>query len=391
VKHLLLLAVLTASTLAVPGAVSASTGSCDGSGNLTVTAEPGEVNRLRLLKPGGWEITDYPLSQLTGDSSCAGGVSATINAGDLDDFVYVAPLGGLVTADGGPGRDQLTTNSGSVVQAPVPGDYHLLGGTGDDLILGAGTGVEDLYGTAVGVDETLDGGPGNDSIEGGAGNDLVLGGDGTENPGIGGGGGDDVVDLGEGGEDPLIELAWGGLGDDRVFGGPGDDDVIGSPGKDMLFGGPGTDYLMAKDREWPGVPPAEVDELDCGPGDDHTWADPIDVIDVSCEHFGVLNDFACDGEQCDGIVTLQSPGGSAAAAARGHSSGKSRRLLGVGHFKLRKHGSARPESRTNKLGRKLVRKRGRMRVSVTMLVRVKLRGGRTKTVRKRSVTIMSSE
>lgn len=87
---------------------------------------------------------------------------------------------------------------------------------------------------AISVPVTIRGGPGDDRLVGGSGNDLLIGEAGADR--IQGGSGNDVL-RGEAGADIL----HGGLGNDVLRGGFGNDVLIGGAGDDLLRGGPGRD------------------------------------------------------------------------------------------------------------------------------------------------------
>ncbi len=99
---------------------------------------------------------------------------------------------------------------------------------------------------------------------------------------------------GLGGTDKLIakdtaDTVDGGAGDDHVEGGYNNDTVVGGPGKDMIYGDKtgsqscwyscvvpfGNDTIDARD--------GEVDQVDCGVGEDTALADPADVV-ANCEN-----------------------------------------------------------------------------------------------------------
>ena len=77
-------------------------------------------------------------------------------------------------------------------------------------------------------DDTLRGGPGNDTLRGNAGDDVLHGGPGNDT--LRGNAGDDVL--------------HGGAGADRLFAGAGADRLHGKGGDDMLHGGPGDDAFV---------------------------------------------------------------------------------------------------------------------------------------------------
>ena len=146
----------------------------------------------------------------------------------------------------------------------------IVGGDGDDTVLGEAAGLE-LH---------VDGGAGNDTLTGGAGNDVLSGGEGNdtldlslavgavsvnlasggERQEIGGGFGADLVSA--------IESVRGGIFDDTISGdgnqnflrgGDGGDRIAGAAGDDFLFGEGGNDTLEGGDG---------IDVLSGGAGDD---------------------------------------------------------------------------------------------------------------------------
>jgi len=102
--------------------------------------------------------------------------------------------------------------------------------------------------------------------------------------------------VGRGGDDELVahdfnDTVDGGNGNDHVEGGLGNDTVTGGPGQDTIYGDAtasrctyysckipfGNDTINAAD--------GEVDNVDCGIGQDTAIVDPIDVV-VNCETAG---------------------------------------------------------------------------------------------------------
>ncbi|MGR3503493.1 calcium-binding protein [Pseudaestuariivita sp.] len=123
---------------------------------------------------------------------------------------------GLDTIDGGPGDDTIASFGGYNIITP---------GTGNDVVGVSG----EFY-------DTFNGG--DDRASGGSGNDILFGVDGTDT--LSGGSGNDLI---FGGTD-ASELR-GGSGLDRIIGGPGDDTIIGGEDADSLEGGDGNDFIQA--------------------------------------------------------------------------------------------------------------------------------------------------
>jgi Ca2+-binding RTX toxin-like protein len=247
------------------------------------------------------------------DSILGGAGNDTLDGGDGTDWAIYASATGVVTVNLAAG-----TSSGAAGNDSLTGIENVLGGNGDDSILGDGlanilsggdgsdtlagsNGDDTLYGGAgndigdfrgfgiiVTVDlvqglvfdeggttrffdiegiltstgeATLARGGGGDTFTGGTANDLVIGG--TGNDEMVGGLGDDTFDGGSGndqilGGDGDDELS-GGLGNDSFDGGTGDDLIFGGDGNDSLGGGSGNDCLQGGDFN---------DTFQGGPGND---------------------------------------------------------------------------------------------------------------------------
>ncbi|NEP18590.1 MAG: hypothetical protein F6J97_17085 [Leptolyngbya sp. SIO4C1] len=134
--------------------------------------------------------------------------------------------------DGGRGKDTILAGAGNDTVAGGLGQDTLDGGDGDDVLRGdlnirsghlRGTSIAV---TAIGDDDIIYGGAGQDRIGGKGGNDRLYGGD------------DDDQIWGDDGDD----LLWGGMGDDRLTG----DDFSGGQGSDtfVLAAGEGTDTII---------------------------------------------------------------------------------------------------------------------------------------------------
>ena len=194
------------------------------------------------------------------DTMVGGAAGDQLFGQDGDDFANGEAGTDLVV--GGLGNDQLF--GGNDNDQIVGGNYSLVadagadtidGGSGNDLILGdSGTTFPLDATSALGGNDTIQGGPGIDTIHAMAGNDFV-----------GGGTGNDVLFLG-GGND----IANGDSGDDILHGGDGDDLLAGSAGVDQLFGNDGNDWLIGGNYAAAGDVAAETsaDTLDGGSGGD---------------------------------------------------------------------------------------------------------------------------
>jgi Ca2+-binding RTX toxin-like protein len=188
---------------------------------------------------------------------------------ELDGDGYQEPGSDLV--DGGPGYDYVDGwNIPSDLDQQPPVDITLDGvandgrpGENDNVI-----GVEDfkmyVVGSFVGTD---------------APEKIVLANPGNDGP---------STIIGRGGDDQLVahdfnDTVDGGAGNDQVEGGLGNDVVTGGPGQDTIYGDGtlyrckipfGNDVINARD--------GEVDNIDCGIGQDKATVDAVDIV-TNCE------------------------------------------------------------------------------------------------------------
>ena len=142
--------------------------------------------------------------------------------------------------------------------------------------LGAGTLVaaKVIRGTSKG--EVLKGTKKRDRIIGRGGDDLIKGKKGRDR--LKGNKGNDTV-LGGKGKDRLR----GGKGEDLLSGGPGNDRIAGGPGANQINmvdgveqGSPGDDVINARN--------GELDEIDCGAGNDTVYVDRAEDGVIDCEN-----------------------------------------------------------------------------------------------------------
>lgn len=103
-----------------------------------------------------------------------------------------------------------------------------------------------------GVDSTLLGTAGNDTITGDTGNDRVFGRAGNDI--LAGGSGNDTI--------------FGGRGNDTLLGGDGNDSLVGDRNNDLLVGGNGDDQLIGVSLSATTFGQGEVDTLTGGEGAD---------------------------------------------------------------------------------------------------------------------------
>lgn len=175
-------------------------------------------------------------------------------AGDLMPIGYVDAQGDIIdgadglddTIYGYAGDDTITAGLGNDLVFAGDDNDSVAGGAGDDLIYG-GTGNDTLNG---GDDaDTIFGDAGADNIEGDTGDDLLWGG--LENDTVAGGAGADTLH-GEDGNDSLRggadnDTLYGGGGNDTIQGDAGDDYAEGYFGDDVMSGGIGADTLDGGD------------------------------------------------------------------------------------------------------------------------------------------------
>lgn len=167
----------------------------------------------------------------SGDDTLDGGTENDTLRGGAGNDVLLAGFGSDVF-DGGDGQDVYRI-AGTAVEA-FAFDINLatgtdgygntytsietvIGGTGDDTIVGTDT-----------TGERLEGGGGNDRLFGGGGNDTLLGGDGTDS--LEGGDGNDLLE--------------GGAGNDTLRGGAGNDTLVAGLDSDLFDGGGGFDIYQ---------------------------------------------------------------------------------------------------------------------------------------------------
>jgi RTX calcium-binding nonapeptide repeat (4 copies) len=234
-----------------------------------------------------------------------GGIGADRITGSSGDDLLTG-AGGRDVLVGAGGEDGLSAGAAADVVRGGPGGDFIIGGAGQDLVFGDGGG------DSIGAD------PGRDVIRGGrgadsyaevgprdrgrstSGDDLILGGpgfdtaryfcrrcgislDGEANDGRSGEHDDVRTDAIE---TPLaffepnreeflpyppgVNVLVGDGGTNLLSASGGDDRLDGRGGRDRLDGGAGDDLVLAAD--------GEVDQVECGPGEDRVRADPGDRL-----------------------------------------------------------------------------------------------------------------
>jgi Ca2+-binding RTX toxin-like protein len=205
----------------------------DGPDSIAVDTDP--------LSPGTVRVTVNGASDPTLGTVQASTVTSLVIVGsDTDNIIDVS---GVTAAD----FSFFDAGTGLGLQISVDGD------DGNDTIIGSA----DLGGTLLGGDgaDTITGASGNDvinagngadSVISGDGNDTVLGGDGNDI--IDAGTGDDSIDAGDGNDSVVagdgLDSVVGGDGADTIDGGAGNDAINGMSGLDSLLGGDGDDTLL---------------------------------------------------------------------------------------------------------------------------------------------------
>jgi Ca2+-binding RTX toxin-like protein len=237
-------------------------------GQLTVEANPGEMNRIRIrpLRNGAaYEVTEEtrewrnqvaPLVR-PGRSAAAplttgtlSGVTATSSSGTYGNRVIINDPERTITSVSvslDDGNDVARIHTARV--RPELGKYYLPvtvdAGTGNDAVV---TGWGDDY---------VDGGDGHDYIFTNSGNDHLIGGNGGDK--LEGGYHNDTIEENDGsdtmsgghGEDLMLggadhDRLHGGRGDDVLDGGTGNDHLSGGWDSDLVIGGEGSDLFMAQ-------------------------------------------------------------------------------------------------------------------------------------------------
>jgi Ca2+-binding RTX toxin-like protein len=244
-----------ASTASFEQACSRGQSGAECSGRVTVTAGPGERNRVTFNGFAPGTESSLPVTVATvvdrGAPLRAGTGCEQVSA----NTVRCDP--GRSPYRGDPAEPVISTGDGADRVTIAGGSSTVLGGSGNDTIVA----VNASYGG------TLRGGAGDDRIrsraplypssgdvlEGGPGDDALSGWDGQ--PLKGGSGNDRLT---------------GSEQDDEMDGGSGNDRLVGRAGADRLKGGSGRDRIDSRDRS--------RDRVDCGRGRDRLRADRRDRV-----------------------------------------------------------------------------------------------------------------
>ena len=183
----------------------------------------------------GWSWYAIRVSGGSGDDEIAASGAYTVVSGDGGADTITVGSNGTARADGGSGDDRIRSTTGVYA--------FLNGGDGSDLIAGdrpfntlsGGRGDDDVF--VLGVESTVSGGPGRDTIV-------------------------------------AYARPWGAR---RTLDGDGDDDtIVGAAGPDTVSGGGGDDVIDVSGD-------ADVDTVSCGSGTDIVYADAADAVAADCE------------------------------------------------------------------------------------------------------------
>ncbi|MGF1500868.1 MAG: Ig-like domain-containing protein [Paracoccaceae bacterium] len=221
---------------------------------------------LLATRQAGVQTVTYTVRNEAGETATAEAFFSVDGPGFDQDFLNEGTtIGGRDGNDGGDFigspdgiDDSVQGGRGDDLMGGGPGNDTLAGGAGDDQIFGedgddvlSGDEGDDTLAGGAGDDE-ISGGTGNDNVSGGAGDDEISGGTGNDN--VSGGAGNDEISGGTG-NDTLS----GGCQYDKITGGDGDDEISGGDGDDLLEGGPGDDTIDGG---------ADDDAIRGGEGDD---------------------------------------------------------------------------------------------------------------------------
>ncbi|MGH1577611.1 Hint domain-containing protein [Planktotalea sp.] len=248
--------------------------------------------------PDTWYTTSGSAFVTSGPSYTSSGAVDGTSGADTIDASYTDSDGDQVDAGDGSGalghEDTISAGDGNdSVDAGAENDL-VYGGGGSDTLEG-GAGNDTLYGD---TDVIAPGGiAGNDSISGGAGSDEIYGEDGADTL------------LGNGGNDTL----FGGDGADSIAGGSGADQILGGEGNDSISGGNGNDTIIGGEG---------ADSIDGNDGDDFIGVAPVsDSTTLDWNSVGANGTFAMAGASETLNVTVSTTTNGAGQTANTNSYG----------------------------------------------------------------------
>ena len=215
-------------------------------GDSIVGGEGGSDNDILVVEAGSI-ITYGGGNNEAGTIALASG--GTLSFSEIEHIVFAGPVDGTAgndsmgvgytdlngdQIDGSDGlNDTIFGYGGDDTITAGDGTDVVYGGLGNDLIDG-GANAGNLYGDA--GNDTVTGGSLSDTLYGGAGNDSLLGGAGNDS--IDASTGNDIVSGGDG-----DDTASGGSNDDLIHGDAGNDLLLGDGQNDTLYGGDGNDTV----------------------------------------------------------------------------------------------------------------------------------------------------
>ncbi len=229
-----------------------------GLGDDTINGGAG-IDAITELITGNFVLTNGSATGL-GNDTILGVEQGLLYGNEVGNLIDVTGFSFFSSLFGGGGDDTLLASDSGAYLFGGGGRDSLVGGIGNDRLLGQGSSFD-----------TLRGGLGNDTLDGGTGTDVLiesgnvnialtdtamsgLGADkvlGIELFQFTGGAGNNTLNAasfsgsvtlrGEGGDDVLV----GGLGNDSLVGGDGNDSLTGGLGNDILSAGAGNDLLLA--------------------------------------------------------------------------------------------------------------------------------------------------
>ncbi|HIJ83430.1 MAG TPA: hypothetical protein HPQ00_04400 [Magnetococcales bacterium] len=267
----------------IPDGATLSAGTDNGDGTWTLTAD--DLNGLTISGDKETMAVPFELDVTATATEAQGGDTASLTQGVTVDVL-----------------DSYTPEDA------ITGGGNLTGTSGDDVIIGADTGVT-LDGKA--GDDVIHGGDGNDTLKGGDGNDILAGGDGNDqlkgeagNDTLSGGNGNDTLEGGAGNDD-----LRGDAGNDTLSGGDGNDILDGGAGNDTMTGGAGDDLFIFGSGDG-------ADHVDGGSGDG--WLDAIQLENVSggpVDNIEGVGDWTLDTDSsytmdADGHIDFDDPNAS---------------------------------------------------------------------------------
>jgi Ca2+-binding RTX toxin-like protein len=190
---------------------------------VTVNANAGNDTLLGPDLVNTWVMNGFNVGTLNGSAVAFNAVENLVGGNTTDRFLFSLgdTLSGSLNGGGGV-NDRMDY---SALPPAIPVMVDLTAGTANRGVLGAISGIEDVFG-----------GAGNDILIGNAANNLLHGGV---------GGGFDRLD-GRDGHDILV----GHSGNDTALGGSGRDLLIGGTGGDVLQGGIGDDILIGGETDF---------------------------------------------------------------------------------------------------------------------------------------------